>query len=55
MECTGIGTTFQSRLLIIDRRGVSIMFGVFPDPQGVTLKGTRCLGIDLEIMETKRS
>jgi hypothetical protein len=32
MECTGVNTAFQSPLLIIDRREVSIMSGVFPDP-----------------------
>jgi hypothetical protein len=39
VECTGIGTVFQNRLLVIDRRVVSIIPGVFLDPSGVTLKG----------------
>jgi hypothetical protein len=30
VECTWVSTAFQSPLLIIDRRGVSIMSGVFP-------------------------
>ena len=29
---TGVSIAFQSTLLIIDRRGVSIMSGVLPDP-----------------------
>jgi hypothetical protein len=32
VEYTGISMVFQNRLLIIDRRGVSIMSRVFLDP-----------------------
>jgi hypothetical protein len=32
VECIGINTVFQNRLLVIDQRGVSIMSGVFLDP-----------------------
>jgi hypothetical protein len=39
VECTEINTIFHNRLLVIDRRGVSIMSGVFLDPKGVTFKG----------------
>jgi hypothetical protein len=32
VESTGVSMTFQSPLLIIDRREVAIISGVFPDP-----------------------
>jgi hypothetical protein len=32
MECRRVSMTFQSPLLIIDRREVAIISGVFPDP-----------------------
>jgi hypothetical protein len=32
VEYTGVSTAFQSPLLIIDQREVSIMYRVFPDP-----------------------
>jgi hypothetical protein len=32
VECIGVSTAFQSPLLIINWREVSIMSGVFPDP-----------------------
>ena len=35
VECTGVIMGIQALLLIIDRRGVSIMSGVFPN-RGVT-------------------
>jgi hypothetical protein len=46
---------FQSPLLIIDWRGVSIMSRIFPEPYGVTFMGIQRLGLDSELMKMTRS
>ena len=54
VEHTGSIMGFQIPLLVIDRRGVSIMSGVIPNRRGGTLKGRRHLGIALTPKRNKK-
>ena len=44
VECTRVIMGIPVLLMIIDQRGVSIMYGSVPEPQGNTLRGLTMLG-----------